>query len=299
MKDDDADERGIEEEEELEGFDDDDLDEEIVYDQSSAILLTPRQPFIDWYRATVPEGSEELPFEPIVALIPEFDHESDAREWLRENCTRIFEFELAQWEEDEAAWPSDRSWEAFSVWFDVSFAPCVYDCTRLDPPDDAPIECPPVFVGQIVEELEHLPEDAVLFLDRETGGLVMLADDQLEAVLRDENAADADRPAAWQAVVASAREAFSQDRYIEIDNPFLLDDMPLMEAFAATVQAPPSIVNRLQDALRGRRAAPRFLQVVDRSGLRQRWADFRRDAATEVMRIWLREMGIPTTEDGD
>jgi aspartate aminotransferase-like enzyme len=65
------------------------------------------------------------------------------------------------------------------------------------------------------------------------------------------------------------------------------------------VQAPPSIVNRLQDALRGRRAAQRFLDAVARSGLRNRWADFKRDAATEAMRIWLREMGIPTTEDGD
>jgi hypothetical protein len=299
MKDDDADERDLEDREDLDGFDDDVLDEEIGYDQSSAILLTPRQPFIDWYKSTFPEDIEAPPIEPTVALIPEFNDESDAREWLRENCSRIFEFELAQWEEDEATWPPDRSWEAFNAWFDVSFAPCVYDCTRLDPPYSSGIECPPVSLMQIVEELENLPHDAVLFLDLETGGLVMLANDQLEAVLRDENDADADRPAAWQAVVASARQAFSENRYLELDNPYLLDDMPLMETFAATVQAPPSIVNRLQDALRGRRAAQRFLDVVDRSALRSRWADFKRDAATEAMRIWLREMGIPTTEDGD
>ena len=298
MKDDDADERDLEEED-LEGSDDDDFDEEIAYDQSSAILLTPRQPFVDWYRSTFPEDSEAPPIEPTVALIPEFDHESDAREWLRENCPRIFEFELAQWEEDEAAWPPDRSWETFNAWFDVSFAPCVYDCTRLDPPYPGVLECPPVSLAQIVEELENLPEDAVLYLDLATGGLVMLANDQLEAALRAEDDADADRTAAWQAVVASARQAFSENRYLELDNPYLLDDMPLMEAFAATVPAPPSIVNRLQDALRGRRAAQRFLDVVDRSALRNRWADFKRDAATEVMRVWLREMGIPTTEDGD
>jgi hypothetical protein len=275
-------------------------DEFLTYDASSAIVLHPKQPFTDWRREVFPNDSsdDDEPFGPVVVIIPEFDRKSDALEWLRENCAPVFEFELTQWTGDDAVWPPDRSWPVFSEWFDVTVALNVHDSSDLNPPP-AEIDCPPVSLEQIVEELENLPQDGTLFLDLNTGGLVMLSDDQLDAVSGDEDDSYADRPAGWQTVVASARDAFSEDRYLELENPFLLDDGPLMEAFAATVQAPPSVVNRLRDALRGRRASQRFLQVVDRAGLRHRWADFTRDAVTETMRVWLQEMGIPTRADGD
>jgi hypothetical protein len=86
----------------------------------SAIVVKPRQPFMDWLHTADPTSHRltlrELSREPTIYLIPECHTEEDVRDVLRELCEEIEQ--LAGWLTDESTWPRDRSFDAFCRWFD-------------------------------------------------------------------------------------------------------------------------------------------------------------------------------------
>ena len=88
----------------------------------SAIVVKPKQPFLDWLHAADPTSLELTLFnlvrEPAIYLIQECDTNEDVAEVLRELCEEIFEEQLAGWYTDTATWPRDRSFDAFCRWFD-------------------------------------------------------------------------------------------------------------------------------------------------------------------------------------
>ena len=107
----------------------------------SAIVVKPRQPFLDWLHAADPTSRDialpEVAGDPTIYLIPECDSEEDVHEFLRELCEEIFVEQLAGWltdgelaprpmflmndrgwYRDEETWPQDRSFEVFRRWFE-------------------------------------------------------------------------------------------------------------------------------------------------------------------------------------
>jgi hypothetical protein len=88
----------------------------------SAIVVKPRQPFLDWLHSADPTSHRltlrDSTREPTIYLIPECDTEEDVREVLEELCEEIFVAQLAGWFRDEQAWPQDLGFDAFCRWFD-------------------------------------------------------------------------------------------------------------------------------------------------------------------------------------
>jgi hypothetical protein len=88
----------------------------------SAIVVKPRQPFLDWLHMADPTSRNlslrELAEEPTIYLIPECDTEEDVRGVLQELCDQIFVEQLASWFTDESTWPRDRGFDVFCRWFD-------------------------------------------------------------------------------------------------------------------------------------------------------------------------------------
>jgi hypothetical protein len=88
----------------------------------SAIVVTPRQPFLDWLHAAGPTSREltlgDLVQEPAVYLIPECDTNENVGHVLRELCKEVFIEQLVGWFTDTTAWPQDRSFDVFCRWFD-------------------------------------------------------------------------------------------------------------------------------------------------------------------------------------
>ena len=88
----------------------------------SAIVVKPRQPFLDWLHTADPTSRNlslrELVQEPTIYLIPECDTEEDVRGVLQELCEEMFVEQLASWFTDESTWPVDRSIDVFCCWFD-------------------------------------------------------------------------------------------------------------------------------------------------------------------------------------
>ena len=91
----------------------------------SAFAILPLQSFVDWANA---QGEDELnqPMslaehraEGSVYLIEEFQSEEDVQHQLELHFAKIFENELAAWDEFGDNWPGNRSLELFSQWFEV------------------------------------------------------------------------------------------------------------------------------------------------------------------------------------
>ena len=87
----------------------------------SAIVVKPRQPFLDWLYSADPTSHRltlrDLTRDPTIYLIPECDTEEDVHEVLRELCEEIFVEQLAGRFRDEATWPRDLGFDVFSRWF--------------------------------------------------------------------------------------------------------------------------------------------------------------------------------------
>ena len=102
----------------------------------SAIVVKPRQPFLDWLHVADPTSRtltlRELVQEPTVYLIPECDTNEDVADFLRELCEDIFIEQLAGWFTDATTWPQGRSFDVFCRWFDFQHHSMLVDlCDEL------------------------------------------------------------------------------------------------------------------------------------------------------------------------
>ena len=88
----------------------------------SALVVKPKQPFLDWLHAADPTSRHltllDLVREPTLYLIPECETDDDVAAVLRELCEEIFEERLEGWYRDPSTWPPDRSLKVFCQWFD-------------------------------------------------------------------------------------------------------------------------------------------------------------------------------------
>jgi hypothetical protein len=97
----------------------------------SAIVVTPKQPIIDWLHSVDPTSHDltlkELTHESTIYLIPECDTPADVDKVLGEVCDAIFVEQLAGWYNDETTWPRDRGLETFRRWFSIEHHSMIVD----------------------------------------------------------------------------------------------------------------------------------------------------------------------------
>jgi len=55
------------------------------------------------------------------------DPEKEARGYLREYCSEIFEEQLDSWYRVPSAWPVDRTFDTFNRWFEFRFHSMLVD----------------------------------------------------------------------------------------------------------------------------------------------------------------------------
>lgn len=96
----------------------------------TALIVTPKQPFVDWLNALDPAGGltfAEVHEDTTVFLLPDEGFQEDQEELLKGFWEEIFEQVLWEWYTDAADWPEDRTYEKFRQWFDVKFHTGVVD----------------------------------------------------------------------------------------------------------------------------------------------------------------------------
>ncbi len=105
----------------------------------SVVIVKAKQPFVNWL-AMMPSPEvislEELNREPNAYLIPEYDEEAEREGIMRNYYVKIFEQELWAWSRDENEWPVIRDYAAFKQWFQLEYAPLVFDLDDIELTED-------------------------------------------------------------------------------------------------------------------------------------------------------------------
>jgi hypothetical protein len=111
------------------------------------LLVTPRQPLVDWVRRLEEgegprEGEKRFTLEEArtyhraAYLVPRAEDAHDVEGWVEENFDLVFEQELFGFEADRRRWPRARTLDRFLDWFDLELldAPIdLVDASLLDP----------------------------------------------------------------------------------------------------------------------------------------------------------------------
>lgn len=99
----------------------------------TAVTITAAQPYIDWTRehhtgadTGIVSVARAKPYGSAF-LLPELELEEDVQEWVEENASWLFEFQLSAWTEDESTWPATRDLATFRHWFRVDIHSIVVD----------------------------------------------------------------------------------------------------------------------------------------------------------------------------
>lgn len=144
-------------------------------------------------------------------------------------------------------------------------------------------------LDDLVEALEFCDELSELFVNRNSGELVLLGEEEIMAA---EGGDDLEDFPEWQREsIAQANEVLDSDDYIEMDAAHEVDNYELMRDFGNAVDDR-AISGQLSAAIRGRGAFRRFSECVEEHELLEQWYAFKRAAYREVAEAWCAEHGF-------
>ncbi len=103
----------------------------------SALMLQPRQPYLDWINALPSDVSElEQPLangalddEGRVYLVDEFEPEQGGEGTLASHWQRLFNNELSAWDEFGDHWPEPLSLSLLTEWFELKPLALAFDAS--------------------------------------------------------------------------------------------------------------------------------------------------------------------------
>ena len=87
----------------------------------SAVVVTPKQPFVDWLMAADPTSADIAPDRicvPAIYLLPGCEDDKELERHVRAASKVIFEEQLDSWYRVRTRWPAVRDFKTFCLWFD-------------------------------------------------------------------------------------------------------------------------------------------------------------------------------------
>lgn len=154
----------------------------------------------------------------------------------------------------------------------------------------------PVSLAKIVEALDFQMETSSSYLDRDTGEIHLLGEEELAAA---EEGRDLSEYPEWQREIVEQARAVVEDtrqRYLALPDRSEIHEYRFLESFAHSYPDD-SISEMLTDAIQGRGAFGRFKEAVNRLGIADEWYEYRHQRLLEVARDWCDAEGIPYSED--
>ena len=146
-----------------------------------------------------------------------------------------------------------------------------------------------VSLRDVIEEMELSSDEATAYINRKTGELFTLTDEELAFAENPDEAAEA---AQWQKdLLPKAREVIASGDFIPLPGKFEIHDWSTMERFARSL-TDAAVSDELDAALHGRGAFRRFKDAVHKLGIADEWYRFREAALEEIAVEFLEAHGI-------
>jgi len=142
--------------------------------------------------------------------------------------------------------------------------------------------------------MDVLSDDYSAFLNRHTGELVTLSNEEISAAEEDDNI---DEYPEWQRdMIIKAKEVINSDDYLPLPSKFEIHEYHIMEAFCHAIEDD-KIRRYLLDKIRGRGAFSRFKNAIQMNGIEEEWYRFRQEELERIAIDWLEANQISYAKD--
>ncbi|MDZ4180023.1 MAG: UPF0158 family protein [Coriobacteriia bacterium] len=153
-----------------------------------------------------------------------------------------------------------------------------------------------VSLRRVVEELDALTDETSAYLNRETGELYSLGDE--EAGLVEDGIDPAELPEWLIDEVPRIREVLGSTDWLALPTRFDIHEWAIMDGFARSIDDA-DVRDELLTAIRDKGAFRWFKDAVHRHGIHQDWYDHRAAALGRIAMDWLDEHGVDYAPDAD
>ncbi|MGH9882890.1 MAG: UPF0158 family protein [Pyrinomonadaceae bacterium] len=142
-----------------------------------------------------------------------------------------------------------------------------------------------VKLNDVIEALDAAGDQLIHYLDKRTGEIVPLTNDELEAAEQDELISEYPD---WQREnILKAREVLSSEDFLALPSAFDVHEYKIMEDFCLEFEH-----RDLLRLIKGSGAFRRFKNAILSRGLENRWNSFRLKEIEKIAIQWLEEVGI-------
>lgn len=154
----------------------------------------------------------------------------------------------------------------------------------------------PVSLREVVEKLETLMDSSTAYIDRRTGELYSLSEEDA-AMLDDDLEAD-DLPEWAREMLPKIREVLESEDWLELPSKFDIHEWAIMDSFSHSIEEP-DLRDELLNAIRGSGAFRHFKAAIYRWGIQEHWYQYKRNALERIAADWLDENGIAYRREQD
>ena len=154
----------------------------------------------------------------------------------------------------------------------------------------------PVKLKNVVEALDLVSDQHSNYLDKRTGEVVMITDEEMSAAKQDELMSEYPE---WQREsVLKAREILGSDDFVALPGQFEINEWEIMREFGLSLEDR-EVGEELLGRIRGSGAFGRFRDAVSYFGIESIWYQFRQEEIEKIAIEWLEDEGIPYRRDDE
>jgi hypothetical protein len=152
-----------------------------------------------------------------------------------------------------------------------------------------------VKLSDVIEALETAMDEHAYYLDKRSGEIVLVTDDDIAAAENEESMLES--PDWQQESIAKAREVLdSSEHFLPLPDKFEIHEYRIMEEFCLALDNR-HLGSELHRLIKGSGAFRRFKNAVRERDIEQDWYDFKQRALERNAIEWLEENGIPYSHD--
>lgn len=151
-----------------------------------------------------------------------------------------------------------------------------------------------VSLRDVVGEMEALSDQHTAYINRKTGELFTVSDE--ERSLAEDEELPADVPDWQREILPKIREVLGSEDFIPLPSKFEIHEWSIMQDFCRSLQDPDQKA-RLLDAIHRKGAFRRFEDMIHRMGIADDWYRYRTEALEEIAIHFLEANDIPFRRD--
>ncbi|WP_404790417.1 UPF0158 family protein [Altericista sp. CCNU0014] len=153
-----------------------------------------------------------------------------------------------------------------------------------------------VRVQDVIDEMDTVSDKCHAYLNRQTGELVTIGDEEISAV---EEAHDLADYADWQKeLIQKTRQVLDSDDYLPLPTKFDIHEYSIMQRFCEEVEDA-ELSNELLFQIKGSGAFQRFKHAIHRYNITEDWYRHRQESLEQIAIDWLEANAIPYEVNGD